>query len=91
MPFQNTKKNRNIADTPVVGSYVMRHLGLPIGVGMLVTVGMGILFGILNGVIVAKLNCGMDNECDPLRSRSHATGHRQLKTCEGERRKSFSL
>lgn len=40
----------------IVGSYVMRHLGLPIGVGMLVTVGMGILFGFLNGVIVAKLD-----------------------------------
>lgn len=39
----------------IVGSYVIRQLGLPIGVGMLVTVGMGVLVGLLNGVVVAKL------------------------------------
>ena len=40
----------------IVGSYIMRQLGLPIGVAMLVTVGMGVLFGFINGVIVAKLD-----------------------------------
>ncbi|MEA4929749.1 MAG: ABC transporter permease [Candidatus Limiplasma sp.] len=40
----------------IVGSYMMRQLGLPIGVAMVVTVGMGILFGFINGVVVAKLD-----------------------------------
>ena len=40
----------------IVGSYIMRQLGLPIGVAMLVTVGMGVLFGFINGVVVAKLD-----------------------------------
>ena len=40
----------------IVGSYLMRQLGLPIGVAMLATVGMGIFFGFLNGVVVAKLD-----------------------------------
>ena len=40
----------------IVGSYMMRQLGLPIGVAMAVTVGMGILFGFINGVVVAKLD-----------------------------------
>lgn len=39
----------------IVGSYMIRHLGMPIGVGMLVTVGMGVAVGFFNGVIVAKL------------------------------------
>lgn len=39
----------------IVGSYLMRQMGLPIGVAMAVTIGMGILFGFLNGVVVAKL------------------------------------
>jgi ribose transport system permease protein len=40
----------------IVGSYLMRQMGLPIWVAMLVTVGMGIFFGFFNGIIVAKLN-----------------------------------
>ncbi|NCB35820.1 MAG: ABC transporter permease [Clostridia bacterium] len=40
----------------IVGSYLMRQMGLPIGVAMLATVGMGILFGFINGVVVAKLD-----------------------------------
>ena len=40
----------------IVGSYLMRQLGLPIGVAMLATVGMGVLFGFINGVVVAKLD-----------------------------------
>ena len=40
----------------IVGSYLMRQMGLPIWVAMLVTVGMGIFFGFINGVVVAKLN-----------------------------------
>ena len=40
----------------IVGSFMMRQLGLPIWVAMLVTVGMGMLFGFLNGVVVAKLD-----------------------------------
>lgn len=39
----------------IVGSYLMRQMGLPIGVAMAVTIGMGILFGFINGVVVAKL------------------------------------
>lgn len=39
----------------IVGSYVIRQGGMPIGVGMLITVGMGILVGFINGIIVAKL------------------------------------
>ena len=40
----------------IVGSYLMRQMGLPIWVAMLVTVGMGIFFGFFNGIIIAKLN-----------------------------------
>ena len=40
----------------IVGSYIMRQLGLPIGIAMLVTVGMGALIGFINGVVVAKLD-----------------------------------
>lgn len=40
----------------IVGSYLMRQMGLPIWVAMLVTVGMGVFFGFFNGIIVAKLN-----------------------------------
>ena len=40
----------------IVGSYLMRQGGMPIGVAMLVTVGMGVAVGFINGVIVAKLN-----------------------------------
>ena len=40
----------------IVGSYIMRQLGLPIGIAMLVTVGMGVLIGFINGVVVAKLD-----------------------------------
>jgi ribose transport system permease protein len=40
----------------IVGSYLMRQMGLPIWVAMLVTVGMGIFFGFFNGIIVAKLD-----------------------------------
>jgi len=39
----------------IVGSFMMRQLGLPIGVAMAITIGMGILIGFLNGVVVAKL------------------------------------
>ncbi|HPJ02034.1 MAG TPA: ABC transporter permease [Candidatus Limiplasma sp.] len=40
----------------IVGSFLMRQMGLPIWVAMLVTVGMGIFFGFFNGIIIAKLN-----------------------------------
>jgi ribose transport system permease protein len=40
----------------IVGSYLMRQMGLPIWVAMLVTVGLGIFFGFFNGIIIAKLN-----------------------------------
>ncbi len=40
----------------IVGSYLMRQMGLPIWVAMLVTVGMGVFFGFFNGIIIAKLN-----------------------------------
>ena len=40
----------------IVGSYIMRQMGLPIGIAMAVTIGMGIAFGFVNGIIVAKLN-----------------------------------
>jgi len=40
----------------IVGSFMMRQLGLPIGVAMAITVGMGVLIGFINGVVVAKLD-----------------------------------
>lgn len=40
----------------IVGSFIMRQMGLPIGVAILVTIGMGVLVGFINGVVVAKLN-----------------------------------
>ena len=40
----------------IVGSFFIRQLGLPIGVAMLVTVGMGVIVGFVNGVVVAKLD-----------------------------------
>jgi len=40
----------------IVGSFMMRQLGLPIGIAMAVTVGMGVLIGFINGVVVAKLD-----------------------------------
>ncbi len=40
----------------IVGSYLMRQMGLPIWVAMLVTVGMGVFFGFFNGIIIAKLD-----------------------------------
>ena len=40
----------------IVGSYLMRQMGLPIWVAMLVTVGMGTFFGFFNGIIIAKLD-----------------------------------
>jgi ribose transport system permease protein len=40
----------------IVGSYLMRQMGLPIWVAMLVTVGLGTFFGFFNGIIIAKLD-----------------------------------
>lgn len=40
----------------IVGSYVISQKGMPVGVGMLVTVLMAIAIGLVNGLIVAKLN-----------------------------------
>lgn len=40
----------------IVGSFVMRQGGMPIGVGILVTICMGIIVGFVNGVIVAKID-----------------------------------
>ena len=40
----------------IVGSFIIRQMGLPIGVAMLVTVGMGVVIGFINGVVVAKLD-----------------------------------
>jgi ribose transport system permease protein len=40
----------------IVGSYLMRQMGLPIWVAMLATVGMGIFFGFFNGIVIAKLD-----------------------------------
>jgi ribose transport system permease protein len=39
----------------IVGSYLMRQMGLPIWVAMLVTIGLGVFFGFLNGIVIAKL------------------------------------
>jgi len=39
----------------IVGSFIIRQMGMPIGVAMLVTIGMGVAIGFFNGVIVAKL------------------------------------
>ena len=40
----------------IVGSFLIRQGGMPIGIGMLVTVGMGVAIGLINGLIVAKLD-----------------------------------
>ncbi len=40
----------------IVGSFLMRQMGLPIWFAMVVTVGMGVFFGFVNGIVVAKLN-----------------------------------
>lgn len=39
----------------IVGSFIIRQMGLPIGVAIAVTIGMGVIVGFVNGVIVAKL------------------------------------
>lgn len=39
----------------IIGSYLMRQGGMPIWVGILVTIGLGVFVGFVNGVIVAKL------------------------------------
>ena len=39
----------------IVGSYVISQQGMPVGVGMLVTMALALGIGLLNGVIVAKL------------------------------------
>ena len=39
----------------LIGGYVVTKLGMPVGVGMLVTVICGLLMGVLNGVLVAIL------------------------------------
>lgn len=40
----------------IVGSYVISQLGAPVWAGMLLAVGMAILVGFINGMIVATLN-----------------------------------
>ena len=40
----------------IVGSYVISQMGMPVGVGMLVTVVMGLVIGLVNGLVVAKLD-----------------------------------
>lgn len=40
----------------IVGSYVISQMHLPVGVGMVVTMALALLFGFLNGIIIAKLD-----------------------------------
>lgn len=40
----------------MIGGYLVVELGMPIGVGMLVTVLVAVLFGILNGTLIAVLD-----------------------------------
>ncbi len=39
----------------IIGSFIINQMGMPVGVGMLVTILMGVLFGVINGVIIATL------------------------------------
>lgn len=40
----------------IVGSYVISQMHMSVGIGMLVTMALALLFGFLNGVIIAKLD-----------------------------------
>lgn len=40
----------------IVGSYVISQMHMPVGVGMVVTMALALLFGFLNGIIIAKLD-----------------------------------
>ena len=40
----------------LAGGYLVQHLGWPVWGGMLVTIAIGLFFGVLNGVLVAILN-----------------------------------
>ena len=40
----------------LAGGYLVQHCGWPVGAGMLVTILCGMLFGVLNGVLVAIMN-----------------------------------
>ena len=40
----------------LAGGYLVQHLGWPVWGGMLVTISIGLVFGVLNGVLVAIMN-----------------------------------
>ncbi len=40
----------------LAGGYLVQHLGWPVWGGMLVTIAIGLVFGVLNGVLVAIMN-----------------------------------
>ena len=40
----------------LAGGYLVQHHGLPVWAGMLVTIVMGLCFGVLNGIMVAVMN-----------------------------------
>ena len=39
----------------IIGSYIINQIGMPVGAGMFVTVLLGIMFGVINGIIIATL------------------------------------
>lgn len=40
----------------LIGGYLIVHQGMPVGVGILACIGMGVLIGLLNGVLVAVMD-----------------------------------